>query len=383
MRRIKTALSYLMVLAVALLVSCTQDDTAVNTSSTGSLKVLLTDAPFPSDLVAEVNVVIDQVSIKKENDESTEEDESGWMILSTETSEFNLLDLQNGAVAVLADIDEIAIGTYKEIRLHIVSAEVVLNDQTVHELTIPSGTSSGLKVKINGGLEVRGGNPAALIVDFDVAQSFLVQGNPEKNGKEITGFKFKPVIRATAEDISGTVEGYVTVEELSEGSVTEVPGAGLQVVVSDGETDYIAMTNENGYYAIIGILPGTYTVSCAADGYTSFETSALVETNVVTAVDIILELPLGSITGVVTDGTTAAAVAGASVEIVNSELVVVATVASAAETGSYEVLNLPVGTYTVNCTADGYDAFSVADVVVVDETVTTEDIALTPATVEE
>lgn len=382
MRRIKTALSYLMVVAVALLASCTEaDDAAVNTSNTGSLKVLLTDAPFPSDLVAEVNVVIDQVSIKKEADGTEENEDAGWMILSNEESAFNLLDLQNGAVAVLADFDEFPIGTYKEIRLHIVSAQVVLNDATIHDLKIPSGTSSGLKIKINGGLEVRGGNPAALIVDFDVAQSFLVQGNPDKNGKDITGFKFKPVIRATAQDISGTVEGFVSLEQLDAGVVSEAAAVGVPVIVSDGETDYMAISNENGYYAIIGILPGTYTVSAELEGFKTFAAETTVETNATSTVDILLELPLGEIAGTVTIEGTETAIQGATVEVLVEDVVVASTTTD--ETGAYWVPNLPEGAYVVQISAAGYLGFSQADVAVVDESTTAVDAALAVEPVEE
>jgi len=386
-RKIKSALVLLTAITLGIISSCTSTDDGIsgNDSTKGSLKILLTDAPFPSDLVAQVNVVIDEVSINKVNDDSSEDDDSGWSVLSSEESSFNLLDLQNGAVAVLADFEEFPIGTYSEIRLHIVSAEVVLTEDAggeTYDLKIPSGTSSGLKVKIDGNLEVRGGNAAALIVDFDVAQSFLVQGNPTKNGKEITGFKFKPVIRATAEDISGTVEGYVSVQQLSDGVVSEVPGVGIQVTVTDGTNTYIAISSDNGYYAIIGVLPGEYTVSATADGYKDFSTNTNVETNMVATANVLLELPLGTVTGTVTNVSTAALIQAATVEILNGESTVIAT-ATTNENGVYEAENIPVGTYSVKFTATGYDVLTVADAVVSDATTTTVDAALTATVVSE
>jgi len=289
-RRMKTALLFLGALTVVFLAACSNND-EINSSNKGSLKIFLTDAPFPSDDVSEVNIVIDEVSIRKSDDTGTAEDESGWMKLPSEKEEFNLLNLQNGAVALLADTSEIAMGTYNEIRLHIVSAEVVLKTGETFDLKIPSGTSSGLKIKINEGLVVRGGNPSALILDFDVSRSFLVQGNPGKQGV-ITGFKFKPVIRATAEDISGTLEGKVatigkSVVDPNQDSTIYLSGA--QVMITSSKDTAIAMTNENGYYAVIGLLPDSYKVVGSKEGFVNDTIpSVSVTTNQVTQADLIL-----------------------------------------------------------------------------------------------
>ena len=389
-RRMKSALVLLTAITLGIFSSCTStnEDVAGGSNSTkGSLKILLTDAPFPSDLVDEVNVVIDEVSIKKVSDDSSEGDESGWSVLTSEESSFNLLDLQNGAVAVLADFEDFPIGTYSEIRLHIVSAEVVLTAEAggeTFDLKIPSGTSSGLKVKINGNLEVRGGNPAALIVDFDVAKSFLVQGNPTKNGKEITGFKFKPVIRATAEDISGTIEGYVSFKDF-EGE-TEVISykEGTPVEILDGENNVVttAFTEADGFYSVIGLLPSNYKVSCAVDGYHPVIVDAEVKTNEITTVDIeMVQILPGAVTGVVSttqviEGVeTVVPLAGATVKIYDASDVELGSVATI-ENGSYGFTDLMPGTYKVVCSLAGYNSFE-GSVEVIDATTTTLDISLT------
>lgn len=284
-RKMKNSFQVLTAIALVLLVSCTAKDDA-GSNEKGSLKVMLTDAPFPGDEVSEVNVTIDQVSIKQADDLTTEEtDESGFLILSEETNSFNLLELRNGSVATLANIESIEPGTYTEIRLHIVSAEIVLTDGTLFDLKIPSGSSSGLKIKIDGGLEVRGGNPSALILDFDLARSFVAKGRNPQSGT-IKGFNFKPVIRAVAEDISGSLAGTVTNAE----KTLALPNAGIEIISSDLQDTLTALTNETGYYAVIGLLPDTYKViAMKSEFLNDTVAAAVVEKYSATTVDFALE----------------------------------------------------------------------------------------------
>lgn len=283
-RKMKTSWSVLTAIALIVLVSCTAKDDADNTR--GSLKVLLTDAPFPGDEVSAVNVTIDQVSIKQSDDLTTEEtDESGFLILSEETTSYNLLYLRNGTVATLANIESIEPGTYTEIRLHIVSAEIVLTDGSVFDLKIPSGSSSGLKIKIDGGLEVRGGNPSALILDFDVSRSFVVKGRNPHTGI-INGFNFKPVIRAVAEDISGSLAGTVTNAD----KTIALPNAEVKIINPATQDTMTALTNESGYYAVIGLLPDSYKVIASKSEFVNDTVPvAVVEKYNTTVVDFALE----------------------------------------------------------------------------------------------
>lgn len=271
--------------AVMLMVSCTATDETGNNDK-GSLKILLTDAPFPADEVSEVNVTIDQVSIKQSDDLTTEEtDESGFVILSEETTTYNLLDLRNGTVATLANIESIEPGTYTEIRLHIVTAEIVLTDGSIFDLKIPSGSSSGLKIKIDGGLEVRGGNPSALILDFDVSRSFVMKGRNPHNGI-INGFNFKPVIRAVAQDISGSLNGTVTNAD----KTVALPNAAVKIISSDAQDTITALTNEAGYYAVIGLLPDSYKIIASKSEFVNDTVPvAVVEKYNTTVVDFALD----------------------------------------------------------------------------------------------
>jgi hypothetical protein len=185
-------LSALLVFVLAFGSGCDESDTSTGTAE-ARLQLLLTDAPFPFDLVAEANVTITEVTMKGGGNDS--------VLVADAALSFNLLDLRNGVTAPLADI-EVAAGTYNQLRIQVAdSAFVLLNDGAMHGLKIPSGSQSGIKVQL-GNLELQDGDLAQVTVDFDVEDSFVVQGNPDTPAG-IKGFIFKPVIRAMTVEING------------------------------------------------------------------------------------------------------------------------------------------------------------------------------------
>ena len=271
---LKTISILLLALVAGFIASCTKDD---NDNGKGTVKILLTDAPFPGDQVAEANITVDKIEIRMTGDSAR------FIVLSEEEKAFNLLDLRNGITAELAEV-ELESGVYNEIRLHIVDANVVLKDETASafSLKIPSGTSSGLKIKIKNGLVVSDGSLSSVLLDFDVSQSFVVQGNP-KSPKGITGFIFKPVIRAVVEAESGMIEGHVTAGENKVAAAVVEIYQGATLVTS-------AISDENGYYAAIGLPVGEYKVKCEVEGYNSFEAEDIaVVANGSATVDIVLQ----------------------------------------------------------------------------------------------
>ncbi|MEN6456185.1 MAG: DUF4382 domain-containing protein [Prolixibacteraceae bacterium] len=286
----KTTLRLTIVLLAAVVTAfftaCTEDENMGNENEKGTISMLLTDAPFPGDQVAEANIVIDRIEIRKDKDPEVG-DTAEFFLVSEELQEFNLLDLRNGITSQIGEA-ELEAGIYDQIRLHIVEANIVLNDEenTVFDLKIPSGTSSGLKINIVNGLEVTGGSTNTLILDFDVSKSFVVQGNA-KAAKGIKGFIFKPVIRATVDDLAGAIDGIVATGEAN----TALPNVPVEIL-QDTTVVSTAITDEKGYYAVIGLLPGQYWIRIDAEGYQLFELDGvLVEEKETTMVDIHL-LPL-------------------------------------------------------------------------------------------
>lgn len=113
----------------------------------------------------------------------------GWTSVTLDKADtIDILKYQNGDLYYLTE-EEVEIGSLQEVRLILGgSSLLVLQDSTQHNLTVPSGTSSGLKVKVDNPKNLSDGGTYKLIVDFDAKSSILQQGNGE--------YKMKPVLRA-------------------------------------------------------------------------------------------------------------------------------------------------------------------------------------------
>ncbi|MBO6537040.1 MAG: DUF4382 domain-containing protein [Balneolaceae bacterium] len=251
MKVFKTTLIVLS--AVLVLVGCS-NSTNSNTK-TGRLNVTMTDAPFPIDLVSEANVTIDKIEIRRD---STEVESSTFLTISEESQTFNLLDLQNGVKTSLVDL-EIEEGSYDLIRLYVSEANIVLTDNTTYDLTVPSGAQTGIKVFVSPSIEVVSDLSAELLLDFDVANSFVARGNISTPAG-INGFNFKPTIKAVNASDAGRIEGVVADTSLTVLSDVQI------AVIADSDTSY-AFSNEEGFYSIISLDEGVYTIEATAAGF--------------------------------------------------------------------------------------------------------------------
>lgn len=173
MRRIFIpALAILAITAVSL-IACQKENNSDNNGST-TLKVRLTDAPVAAD---SVNVDIRQVRVNFRNDST------GWVNLNTNAGIYDLLGLQNGVDTLLAT-GTIPSNSVQEIRLVLGSANSIVVNGVSYPLTIPSGSESGLKLKINKQLN---GPIDSLLIDFDAALS-IHQAGPNN-------YMLKPVLK--------------------------------------------------------------------------------------------------------------------------------------------------------------------------------------------
>ena len=170
MKYLRFAAMLLMILTVA---SCSKKDTGSNYT----VNIRLTDNPFNAE---EVNVDVRSVQLRKD-DVAGEED--GWHSIDTDDRIYNLLDLQNDVNVLLAT------GPYPYDRIH--EIRLLLGDNNsikiggiVYPLTVPSGSSSGFKIKIDKPLTQPVTN---IIIDFDAALSVHETGN----GK----YMLRPVLR--------------------------------------------------------------------------------------------------------------------------------------------------------------------------------------------
>ncbi|MFH6603883.1 DUF4382 domain-containing protein [Maribacter algicola] len=298
--KIKT-LKLALFLFSLILMACSDND---DNQAYGRLSVHLTDAPFPYDLVAEANVTIFKIDARlkggneenTENEESTEieesteediinEDNGSFVVLMEGEITVNLLDLTNGVTQQLVDT-EVPVGSYDLIRVHVEGVNVVLTSGQTYDLKVPSGSQSGIKIFLKPDLTITGGLSSDLLLDFDVSKSFVPKGGTDI--ESITGFNFKPVIKASHLSTVGTLTG--TVSELVEEVATGIEGA--QVAIYDGDAQITStFTDESGAYMVMGLEAGTYTLIIEKEGYL---TQTIEEINITpankTTLDVELEL---------------------------------------------------------------------------------------------
>lgn len=269
----KTKIFLTFALVLGLIFTSCED--SQNNGETGKLSVSLTDAPFPFDLVAEANVTIFKVEARLKDGEIEHDDDisdknldsdngSSFITLMEQEVDVNLLELTNGVIENLANI-EVPIGTYDLVRVYVKGISVVLTDGTTYDLKVPSGEQTGIKVFIKPGIVVNGGLTSDLLLDFDVSRSFVVKGN-SKSLEGIKGFNFKPVIKVSNMTVAGTLTGLVTTME------NDMPLGleGAQVSVFAADTlNTTSFTDANGGYTIMGLLAGSYDVEVELEGYSS------------------------------------------------------------------------------------------------------------------
>jgi Domain of unknown function (DUF4382) len=153
--------------------ACSKND---NDGTMHTLHVRMTDAPTAYE---EVNVDIQDVRVKFSDDTLS----TGWVSLITHPGIYNLLAYQNGVDTLLGT------GVYptqvvKEIRFVLGPNNTIKDGGVVYPLTIPSGSESGLKIKINRPLDE---TLETIIIDFDAALSVHKEGTGD--------YKLRPVLK--------------------------------------------------------------------------------------------------------------------------------------------------------------------------------------------
>lgn len=204
-----TALALTAVAAV--IAACGSDGPTA--AGAGRVQVLLTDAPFPYDSVARVDVHVVRVDAKvadvdssaaAERVEDRDRDRDEWKTLAEPKRTIELTALRNGITTELG-IASLPAGTYRGFRLIIdpTQSSVTLKNGTVltHASTpgirFPSAGRTGIKVRLDRPLVVAAADPAAppvaVLIDFSLDDSFVLRGNSLGQG----GLLFKPGLRAT------------------------------------------------------------------------------------------------------------------------------------------------------------------------------------------
>jgi hypothetical protein len=196
-------------LALGALVACSDDSLA---PGEGRIAVRMTDAPFPLDDVASIDIFVVRVEAKTQatteadaaaDVEEDDAESDGWIVLAEPNDDFDLMDLRNGVTVFLGDA-VVPQGNYQSFRLIIDTdhSTVTLKDGTVLSATstpsimFPSAGRSGIKVIMTDAIVVEDGATTDVLLDFDAEESFVLRGNTITQN----GLLFKPVIKATIQD---------------------------------------------------------------------------------------------------------------------------------------------------------------------------------------
>lgn len=269
-----------LILGLFAFAACDDDDSSTDggTPPPGTLRLSLTDAPTPIEGVEALTLVLSEVRV---NPSADDEDGGGWYdilpdTLTQEERTINLLDYSNGEYFVIGE-ELLPAGVYEQIRLVIEESTVTVDGET-YPLTIPSGSTSGLKLVTE--FEVESEQLIGLILDFDVGQSLFA--TPPGS----TNFKLKPVIRVIAEDVSGAIAGTVLPVDID----------AMVMAVSSDEVDTATVYVEagTGAYQLSALVPGEYSVTALAPGYVSETVTGVTVTATMTSgpVDFTLELEI-------------------------------------------------------------------------------------------
>jgi Domain of unknown function (DUF4382) len=227
-------------------------------TGTGMLTVRLTDAPFPFSDVARVDVYVIRVDARTAAPTDAEAADAanhdGWTTVATPNASINLLDLGSGKTMNLG-ATTLATGNYNGFRLILDTdkSSITLTDGTTPPIFFPSAAQTGIKINLDQPIQLTE-NGSVMTLDFDIGRSFVMRGNSASNG-----FNFKPVIRAVAEDITGTVTGSVhasiTGAAVPDATV-EVLKAGSPLTDTD-PNDVVAtgMSKPDGSFTIPFLLP--------------------------------------------------------------------------------------------------------------------------------
>lgn len=219
----------------------------MNSEGRAEMQVTLVDAPADYEAVLiEVIGFEYQLDTTAQADSTEDDDESDteWQSADIDATIYNLLELNNGTEAPLADLGLDA-GVIRNVRLILgENNSVVINGDTL-ALTTPSGQTSGLKLKIDG--EVESDKNYKLVLDFDAALSVVSAG---KSGQ----FILKPVIRAHFYEIE---------EEQAFGSISGIVFPGPDSIPSVAylirEVDTLStFPEETGYFMFANLAADTY-----------------------------------------------------------------------------------------------------------------------------
>ena len=235
--------------------ACTASETGpAGPPAEGTTAVFLTDAPFPFDRIQRVDIHIAEIALSPRAD--TSEGLPEWVTVARPDRAFNLLDLQNGATALLGE-SEVPPGQYRAVR--------VVFDPALSSMTDRDGSHPAIDWQAKGDVPSLFGlveepmaideNGEDIVIDFDVGRSFLPDSST-------SGFLFVPFLRAITRAGSGGIRGTLVNAETGE----PIPAAAVSIhyafdsVSSLGPLMATSRSDQVGAFRASFLRPGRYTV---------------------------------------------------------------------------------------------------------------------------
>lgn len=177
-------------------------------SSTGTLKLAMTDAPACG--YDHVYVTVNKIRVNQSATADGSEP-TGWSELSIPAQRIDLLSLTNGVLQELGSLP-LPAGTYQQVRLVLADnpanpsganplANALVLSGTTDEIALstPSGQQSGYKLQAR--FDVLGGQVADMVLDFDACRSIVKAGASAR-------YNLKPVV-SVIQRLTTAIEGYV------------------------------------------------------------------------------------------------------------------------------------------------------------------------------
>ena len=230
-------------MAILLLMGCESSDEG--DLGSGTVMIQAFDAPFQGD-VEHIFLHILEVSVHKAVADSGSDTTASWIVLSDADTTIDFLELVNGQVATLLE-EELEAGHYSQLRLLLGDSSAIVVDGVSHELKVPSGSQSGVKLRL--GFSVDPDEIVEIYLDFDASRSINKHPNQDR-------YSMRPTFKVFRSVVSGTIAG----------TVLDTSGAGLDDVVVNaiaGEDTTTTLTDADGGYQFI-LLAGDYELSADA-----------------------------------------------------------------------------------------------------------------------
>ena len=240
--------------------SCYQDDFSGLNHGQPPVRVSLTDAPFPYDSVASVNVYVVRIEANAVPD-TTGGGAGQWVLIAEPRKSFDLLTLQQGSTAFVGQ-GELPAGQYHAIRMTIDTSfsSVVWKDGSKARVNWNNYSGSNEEplyalVEYPVNITTDG---AEIVIDFDVGRSFLY----DFFGTGV--FTLAPQLRAINSAAAGAIAG--TVMSAYTGVSQPIKNANVTVCGSaacDPPNANIVATGRSdaaGHYNVAFLRAGSYTV---------------------------------------------------------------------------------------------------------------------------